>query len=538
MQDARFSLAGIVSAFFMTGPAGPVSGDPAFMADHARQITHNASIVAGATLLSRILGLARDLIVAFALGAGPLADAFFVAFRLPNLLRRLFAEGSLTMAFVPVFTRTRQVRGDEEAFILARSVQVWLLIILGVIVLLAMLFAEPITLLVAPGFSRSPELLATTATLVRICFPYILFISAVALCMGVLNGMNHFLAPALAPCMLNIVLILAALAAVAQGLSVPHALSWGVLAAGAAQWLVQQPVLRRKGCTWLGPVRILDPGVRRIGRLMLPSVFGSAVYQINILLGTMLASFLPLGSISYLYYADRMVQFPLGVFGVAIGTAALPSLSGLAGAKDWKGFGSGLTSAINLTLFISLPAAAGLAGLAEPIVSLLFERGAFAGPAVEQTAMALQAYALGLPAFSCVRPLISAFYALEDTRTPVWIAVVCLVLNISLGLLLMQFYDHVGLAAATSLASWANVALLAWFIGRKQELDRLQPSASLGKILILSGCVLGGTMVTAGHAFVAFALIPAWAIGFMGLAVIWGVPEASLLLGALRRKKR
>jgi putative peptidoglycan lipid II flippase len=507
------------------------------MSDHARQITRNASVVAGATLLSRILGFARDLIVAFALGAGPLADAFFVAFRLPNLLRRLFAEGSLTMAFVPVFTRIRQVQGDEDAFILARSIQVWLLIILGVIVLLAMFFAEPITLLVAPGFSRSPELLATTATLVRICFPYILFISAVALCMGILNGMDHFLAPALAPCMLNVVLILAALTAVSMGFSVPHALSWGVLAAGAAQWMVQQPILRRKGCSWLGPIRLLDPGVKRIGRLMVPSVFGSAVYQVNILLGTMLASFLPLGSISYLYYADRLVQFPLGIFGVAIGTAALPSLSGLAGKKEWKGFGSGLSLAINLTLFISLPAAAGLAGLAEPIVSLLFERGAFSGAAVEQTAMALQAYAMGLPAFSCVRPLVSAFYSLEDTRTPVWIAVICLFLNISLGLILMQFYDHVGLAAATSFASWANVILLIWALGRKSYLDRLHTSPALGKILFLSGCILAGTLFTAGHLLLAFVLIPVWIIMFMGVTLLWHVPEASMLLTALRRKK-
>ncbi|GAU07728.1 murein biosynthesis integral membrane protein MurJ [Desulfoplanes formicivorans] len=508
------------------------------MSDHARQITRNASVVAGATLLSRVLGFARDLIVAFALGAGPLADAFFVAFRLPNLLRRLFAEGSLTMAFVPVFTRMRQTEGDRAAFVLARSIQVWLLIILGAIVLAAMVFAEPITLLVAPGFSRSPELLATTTTLVRICFPYILFISAVALCMGVLNAMDHFLAPALAPCMLNIVLIVAALTAVGMGLSVPHALSWGVLVAGVAQWTVQQPFLRQKGFSWWGQVGLLDTGVKRIGRLMGPSVLGSAVYQINILLGTVLASFLPLGSISYLYYADRLVQFPLGIFGVAIGTAALPSLSGLAGRKDWKGFGSGLSSALNLTLFISLPAAAGLGGLAEPIVELLFERGAFTGPDVVQTALALQAYALGLPAFSCVRSLVAAFYALEDTRTPVWIAMVCLCLNISLGLILMQFYDHVGLAAATSLSSWANVVLLVRYLGRKQELDRLRPSSALGKMLVLSGCVLAGTMLTAGHAVMAFALIPVWVAGFIGVAIWWSVPEVSLLLGVLRRKKQ
>ncbi len=507
------------------------------MSEHARQIARNASVVAGATLLSRLLGFARDLIVAFALGTGPLADAFFVAFRLPNLLRRLFAEGSLTLAFVPVFTRTLQTRGKDAAFMLARSVQVWLVLILGMLVAGALIGAKPITLLVAPGFARSPELLAATTTLVRICFPYILFIASVALCMGILNAMRHFLAPALAPCMLNMVLIATALTAVHMGISVPLALAWGVLGAGAAQWLVQQPFLRHKGFSWWGRVRLWDPGVKRIAVLMGPSVFGSAVYQINILLGTMLASFLPLGSISYLYYADRLVQFPLGIFGVAVGTAALPSLAGLAGKKDWKGFGSGLSSALNLTVFISLPAAAGLAGLAQPIVGLLFERGAFTASSVIQTALALQAYALGLPAFSCVRPLVSAFYALEDTKTPVWIAVICLVLNIGLGLVLMTSWQHVGLAMATSLASWANVGLLTWSLSRKHALDRLRLSPALPKVVFLSGCLLAGTILTNDHAVLALGLIPVWILLYTGLTLRWNVPEAVLIWEALRRKQ-
>jgi putative peptidoglycan lipid II flippase len=508
------------------------------MSTHAaRHIARNASVIAGATLLSRILGFARDLIVAFALGAGPLADAFFVAFRLPNLLRRLFAEGSLTMAFVPVFTRVRQDQGDEAAFVLARSVQIWLLIILGVIVLMAMLFAEPITLIVAPGFSRDPALLATTATLVRICFPYILFISGVALCMGVLNSMGHFLAPALAPCVLNIVLILCALGAVCMDLSVPHALAFGVLVAGMGQWLLQQPFLHRQGFYWKGPVRVYDPGVKRIGTLMLPSVFGSAVYQLNILLGTMMASFLPLGSISYLYYADRLVQFPLGIFGVAIGTAALPSLSGLAARREWQGFASALSLSMHLTLVISLPAAAGLAALATPIVSLLFERGAFSTAAVSGTAFALQAYAAGLPAFSCVRSLVSAYYALEDTKTPVWVAVGCLLLNIGMGLILMQFWGHVGLAVATSLSSWANVLLLIWLLARKKGINALESSsATLPKVIFLSLIVLVGAGCTASSPLVAFALIPFWIVGFLVLARVWSVPEITMLLDALRSR--
>ena len=388
------------------------------MNDHSRAIARNAAVVGGATLISRILGFARDLIIAFALGAGPLADAFFVAFRLPNLLRRLFGEGSLTMAFVPVFTRLREEDGEPEAHAFARSTLFWLVCILGVLSLGAGVLARPIVLLVAPGFADDPELMATTAELVRICFPYILFISGVALCMGILNASGRFLAPALAPCALNVVLIAAALTGVAMGWSVPHCLAWGVLAAGLLQWLMQQSSLKASGFSWRGPWSPRHPGVGRTARLMLPTVFGAAVYQINIILGTVFASFLASGSISYLYYADRLVQFPLGVFGVAVSTAALPSLSALAAKNQMDDFTETLSAGLRLTLFISLPAAAGLIALAEPVVGLLFGRGAFGHGAISATAWALVGYGVGLPAFAVVRPLVSAYYALGDTRTP------------------------------------------------------------------------------------------------------------------------
>ncbi|WP_461211447.1 murein biosynthesis integral membrane protein MurJ [Desulfocurvus sp. DL9XJH121] len=505
------------------------------MNSHSRVIAKNAAVVAGATLASRILGFLRDLIIAFALGAGPLADAFFVAFRLPNLLRRLFGEGSLTMAFVPVYTRIREEDGEPEAHALARSMLFWLLVILGVLTLCAGFQARPLVFLVAPGFADDPALVATTADLVRICFPYIVFISGVALCMGVLNASGRFLAPALAPCALNVVLIASALAGVWLGLSVPHCLAWGVLLAGLCQWLLQQPSLRGAGFSWRGPWSPRHPGVGRTARLMLPTVFGAAVYQINIVIGTVLASFLAGGSISYLYYADRLVQFPLGVFGVAVSTAALPSLSALAARGEMDDFRETLDGGLRLTLFISLPAAAGLIALCQPVVALLFGRGAFGPEAVSATAWALVAYGAGLPAFAAVRPLVSAYYALGDTRTPVKAAVVSLLIYVACALTLMFPLEHVGLALATSLSSWGNAALL--LLGLRR---RFGAWASCGRQALLYAAMslaLGlAAWFTRGMGPWAVALIPAWVLAYALAALALRVPEAGLVYGALKRR--
>ncbi|MFP4630456.1 MAG: murein biosynthesis integral membrane protein MurJ [Desulfohalobiaceae bacterium] len=499
------------------------------------QIARGAAVISGATFISRVLGFVRDVVLAFALGAGPLADAFFVAFRIPNLLRRLFAEGSLTMAFVPVFTDTRQHQGLQEAFALARSTLAWLLLVLGGLSLLALAGAKPLTMLVAPGFIQDQELFQLTTDLVRICFPYIIFISGMALCMGVLNSLQHFLAPALAPALLNVVLILGALLGLAWGWSLPYVLAWGVLAAGLAQLLFQLPFMARQGFVWRGAWSWRHPGVRRIGLLMLPTVLGAAVYQINILVNTMLASLLVQGSISYLYYADRLVQFPLGVFGVALSTAALPSLSSLVSAGREQEFTQTLNMTLGLNLFISLPAAAGLIGLAEPLIQTLFARGEFGEPAVAATAWALVGYSLGLPAFCCVRSLVSAFYALQDTKTPVLVASLCLVLNICLGLLLMQFIAHTGLALAVALSSWANILLLGYFLGRKKGTWFLLE----GKLWGMTGLSLAlglGTFWTSSWGWPSLVLIPVWAGAYLLLALALGMPEARLLKRSLLRR--
>jgi putative peptidoglycan lipid II flippase len=505
------------------------------MTSHVKQIAKDASIVGGATLLSRVLGFFRDVIVAYVMGAGPAADAFYVAYRLPNMLRRLFAEGSMTMAFVPVFSQLRHEQGDEAAFAMTRSTLVWLLMILGVVTALAMIFARPITVMIAPGFVHDPELMDMTVGLVRIVFPYIIQISVVALCMGALNSMGHFLTPALATSELNTIVIIGAGVAWIFGLNVPHALAWAILVGGFGQMYMQHPSLRRFGFTWRGPWKLKDPGVIAMAKLMVPTVFGAAIYQLNIVFGTLLASFLPTGSISALYYADRLVQFPLGVFGTAVGTVALPSLSRLAASGQIPEFKHTLNSSLRLTLFICLPATAGLIALAEPMVRVLFGRGAFTAQAVAATTGALVAYAVGLPAFACVRPLVSAFYGLTDTKTPVRIGVVCLLLNVGLGYLLMHRFQQAGLALATSLSSWANVLLLSRAmskkIGKWSDMSRCLIISS-GLSLLIGVCA----SLTVFNKWLALALILVWAVVYMALAALLRLEEATMFLDFLKRK--
>ena len=503
----------------------------------SRHIARRAATVGGATLVSRVLGFVRDLITAFTLGAGLFADAFFVAFRIPNLLRSLFAEGSLTLAFIPAFSRVRAEEGEERAREMARAVLAWLVSILTVITLLAMAFAPQLTALIAPGFERNPELLTTTADLLRICFPFIIFISGVGLCMGILNALDHFFAPAFAPCILNVGFISFALVGWHFELNVAYCLAWGVLASGLGQWLFQQPYLARLGFSWRGPWRWLDPAVLRMGRLMLPSVFGSAVYQVNLLLGTLLASFLPTGSISYLYYADRLVQFPVGVFGLAVSTAALPSLSRLCAEGKIDEFMSVIRSSLRLSLTISLPAMAGLIALSTPLIALLFGRGAFGPEAIHSTSAALMAYGLGLPAIALVRPLVGAFYALEDTRTPVFVATLCVAVNILLGWALMHTLAHVGLALAVSAASALNVTLLSCLLRRRLGVwpMRLSTWLKCGAPSLIIGLL---AYATSGTRLLWALLIPVWAALYFFLARALGLDEARMLVDALVRRLR
>ncbi|MBU4463273.1 MAG: murein biosynthesis integral membrane protein MurJ [Desulfobacteraceae bacterium] len=429
------------------------------MSENTR-VTKAAGVVGAATLLSRLFGFIRDVVIAWFFGAGLSSDAFFVAFRIPNLLRRLFAEGSLSIAFIPVFTEYLTIKGRDEAFKLARAA-IWLLsMILAIVAVLGVLLSPVIIKVIAPGFISSPEKFFLTVNLTRIMFPYIFFIGLVALCMGILNSLGHFAAPALAPVFLNIAMICSVFF-ISPYMSDPvTGLAIGVLIGGVLQLALQIPFLIKKGLYFLQRVKIFHPGLKRIGLLMLPAVFGAAVYQINILVSTLLASLLPEGSVSYLYYADRLVQFPLGIFAIATATAILPSLSRQASSGDLGAVKDTFAHAMKLVLFITIPSMVGLIILREPIVALLFKRGVFDSKATQLTAYALLYYGIGLWAFSGVRIVVSTFYALQDTRTPVRMAVISIIANIVLGIILMGPLAHGGLALATSLASMLNFGLL------------------------------------------------------------------------------
>ncbi len=479
--------------------------------------------MSGATLLSRILGFVRDMIIAGFFGAGMAADAFFVAFRIPNLLRRLFAEGSLTIAFIPVFTEYLQHEGEAAAFQMARSAFRLISLILALAAVLGILLTPLIVRIMAPGFILSPEKLSLTIGLTRFMFPYIFFIGLVALCMGILNAMDHFAAPALAPVFLNLSMIVAVLF-ISPRLDNPvYGLAIGVLLGGVLQLALQIPFLIKSGLFFWKAADLFHPGLKRVGILMLPAVFGAAVYQVNILVGTLLASLLPQGSVSYLYYADRLVQFPLGIFAIAAATAVLPSFSKYAAKKDILALNETFGYALRLVTFITIPAMVGLILLREPIVGLLFQRGAFDTATTAMTAEALLYYGIGLWAFSAVRIVVSLFYALQDTQTPVKMAAISIGVNIILGAALMWPMKHGGLALATSLASMVNLALLIKAL--KQTLGLLKWNMVLKSLIksLVCAVAMGMVVIAAGP-----WLLPTGPVTFRQL--LFGV-SISILLG-------
>jgi len=430
-------------------------------------VTRAAGVVGIFTFLSRILGLARDILIANFFGSGMSADAFFVAFRIPNLLRRLFAEGSLTVSFIPVFTEYLQNKSKQEAFLLARVVLTFLVCIVTAITILGIIFSPFIVRVIAPGFGGMGEKYALTVLLTRIMFPYIFLVSLLALFMGILNSLKHFSAPAIAPIFLNLSMIVVLIFMVPYMKTPTIGLALGVIVGGIIQMALQIPFLMNKGLSFVPKWNIRHPALKKIGMLMLPTIFGSAIYQINQLIGTLLASLLREGSVSYLYYADRLVQFPLGVFAIAISTAVLPSLSREAAEGDIYRLKQTLSHALRLTMFITIPAMAGLIVLRQPIIALLFQRGAFTSFTTTMTAQALLYYSIGLWAFAGLRVFVSAFYSLQDTKTPVKVAVVAMIANIAFSLALMGPLKHGGLALALSLASTLQLFMLIFLLQKR-----------------------------------------------------------------------
>ena len=456
-----------------------------------KNVNRAAGVVGFFTFLSRVLGLVRDMVLASFFGSGMVADAFFVAFRIPNLLRRLFAEGSLTIAFIPVFTEYLTKKSREDAFELARIVLTILSLILVVVTLLGIIFAPWIVRVQAFGFGGSGIKYDLTVLLTRITFPYILLVSIVAFFMGVLNSLRRFAAPAAAPILLNVGIIGAAYLISPLCEKPIVGIAVGVLIGGILQVGLQIPWVIREGVRLFPRWQLDHPGLRKIGLLMVPAIFGSAIYQFNQFVGTLLASFLAEGSVSWLYYADRLVQFPLGVFAIAISTAALPSLSSQAAKKDLAQFGETLSHALRLVFFITLPCMVGLIILGRPIISVLFERGAFDSFSTAMTDYALVFYALGLWAFSGTRVIVSGFYALQDTKTPVKIAAVALVANLVFSLVLMGPLKHGGLALALSMASALQFCLLAFWLKRKAHIGDFKPVLVSAMKCICAASVMG-----------------------------------------------
>jgi putative peptidoglycan lipid II flippase len=461
--------------------------DPGFfkVSSSERQVVGALGSIGAATLASRVLGFARDMLVALVFGAGPVTDAFFVAFRIPNILRRLLAEGALSTAVIPVFTDYAVTRPREELIRMLRALLAGALLVLGVVTLAGMLTAPWVVAFIAPGFASEPGQYDLAVRLTRLMFPYLLLVGLAALAMGVLNSQGHFFAAALGPAVLNLGMIAAVLGLASRVDPPVLALAVGVLLGGVGQLLVQVPSLRAIALL-VPPSRELGhPALGRVARLLLPAVFGLAAVQVMVFVNTLLASLLPAGSISFLYYADRVMEFPLGVFGIALASASLPAMARQAAAGDTPGVAATVNFALRLATYVSLPATVGLVVLSVPITRVLFERGRFGPADTEATAVALVWYAVGLVGFAGARITAQAFYAVAEPGTAVRLGVLAIGANLVAAVALMGPMGHAGLAAASSIGAYVNLAGLLWVARR-----RFGPLG--GRALVLS---LGRTAV-------------------------------------------
>lgn len=509
--------------------------------------------VGGATAVSRVLGFARDALMAAALGAGPVADAFLVAFRFPNLFRRLFAEGAFNSAFVPLYAKEVEGDGEEAASRFASQAVSGLLTVLLVFTALIEI-AMPLAMFVfAPGFIGDPSKFDLAVVLTRIAFPYLTFVSLLALFSGVLNAHGRFAVAALAPALLNVVFIVALVVVLVGGFhgqpAAGHILAWTVLVGGVAQLAAVMWDARRSGIA----VRLVrprfTPAMRRLVKLAVPGIVAGGVTQINITVGTIIASFAP-GAVTYLYFADRLYQLPLGIVGIAIGVALLPELARLIRAGESGAVDDRQNRATEFAMALTLPAAVALAVLAVPIVGALFQHGSFTAADTRQSAAALVPFAIGLPAFVLIKVFSPGFFAREDTRTPMLFATVGVVANIAVSLALFPFFAHVGIAIATSFAGWMNAGLLGFTLWRT---GRLKPDAALLRrlpMLVLASALMGaviwvlaavlGDMPTAEAAPVRIAavavLVSAGLVAYAGFAHVTGAVDLKMMKRMLRRR--
>ncbi len=424
-----------------------------------RKVVQAAGLVAGVTLASRLLGMLRDMAIAHVFGATPAADAFWVALRIPNTLRRLFGEGTLTVAMVPVLREVRARQGDAAALRVARITWSFFAVVVLAVGILGSLGAGGVVRVLALGFLDDPVRLALATRLLHVTFPYLVFIGLVGLAQGILNAFDHFFLPAFHPILYNLALLTGALVLTRFFDPPILGLAWSVIAAGVLQLAAHLPVLRAIGFDPWPRFERHDPHVASILRLLGPATFGIAVYQANVFMGTLLASWLVRGSISWLHYADRVFQLPLGLFVIALSTAMLPTLSSQATEGRQADLRATSEMAVRIILFLTVPSAVALVALSLPVVSVIFQRGVFDAHDVVMTSRALALYAVGLVPIAVGRILTQVFYSSQDPRTPARIAATAFGVNLAASLVLMRILGHAGLALATSISAWVQLAI-------------------------------------------------------------------------------
>lgn len=507
--------------------------------DAAQHRLRKAGVVAGATLVSRMLGFVRDMVVAMALGAGPMADAFFVAFRIPEALRRMLGEGTFSMAVGPALAQARTDGGRECMFQLGRCLLLWGGLVVGPLTALAMLQADLLVEAIAPGFADAPELAARAAVLLAICMPYLLTTVAAGICVSMLHVLDRFLTPALSPCLLNVVLIAAAGLGAGLGQDVAVCLAAGLLVAGVGQVWLQLPDLRRQGFVWIGRTPLRPAALARVGRELVPTMLGAFAFQIMLMLASFRGTALGIGTTSALYYADRLLQFPLGLAGVAISTVALPELAALHARGEQHGFVTALRGALRASLFLAVPAAVGLLLLARPVVVVLFGRGQFDAHGVTLTTAMLQWFALALPALAMTRPLLAAAYAQGRHR----LTVLAGAAGVAAFVLAELLFEWTAGPRAPAMALGVGAWLQAFILGRGSawRMDRADAGwliRMIGLGLAMAGGIAWVDGLLPASSWLRVACIPGWAAAFGLGALLLRVPEAVLLGQMLRRRLR
>ncbi len=507
-------------------------------------------VIGTATLASRILGFIRDVLIAKLFGTGIRAQAFVVAFRIPNLLRSIVGEGGTNAACVPILSRLKAQGEEEEFWQAANCLLSILIVLLAGMTLLGELFTPYIVRAIAPGFIREPAKLYLTIRLTRWMFPYILLSGLSAYAMAVLNSLKHFALPALAPCMLNISLIISALVFCPRFKEPILGLALGVLIGGLLQLAIQVPILLKKGLFKRRFSGFIHPRVKEMGRLFLPRTLGIAVYQINLFVDTIFASFALIvgaGAPAALYYANRIVQFPLALFGVALAQAALPTLSGLAARKDFTRLKETVSFSLRSVFIMMIPATVGIMVLAHPLVKIIFERGSFTGYSTAITSFVLFFYCFGLTGYAGIKILAACFYSLKDTLTPSKVAGFALLINITLNLILMWPLKMAGLALATAISVTVNFILLLFFLRKRiGKFDSLWPS--LGKAIL--ACAIMGVVLwfifyrceflLGGKLLLAVKLGISILVGiavYLGALKVFAKEEARIFVGWILRKR-